>query len=159
MRFRCSVIPVLFALATLVAAPVLAGSPVSVEQLQHSIGMGDMPIWGEVAAEIHTIMDSKGFVEAKRIFVGNAMKSMIPEADRMKLMKLMPDEKVPVTVLLMALDAWGKNALDELLKSDPSSWWSPNSNGGMCGCEVVLDKGCCMVANTCAWVGGQCGCR
>jgi hypothetical protein len=76
----------------------------------------------------------------------------------MKLMKLMPDEKVPVNILLMALDAWQKQALDEMLERDPKNWWSPN-NGGICGCEAVLDRECCMMANTCQWQGGQCGCR
>ena len=154
-----TVVPIVVALVTLVTAPVLAGAPVSVDQLKNSIGMGDMPIWDDVATEIHAAMDAKGFVEAKRIFAGNAMKKMVPEQDRMKLMKLMPDEKVPVNILLMALAAWQQQALEEMLKRDPSNWWSPNNGGGMCGCEVVQDKECCMLAMTCAWQGGQCGCR
>lgn len=161
MKASCvvSIFLVLLVLITMVASPVLAGAPISVKQLQGSIGMGDMPIWDDVAAEIHAAMDAKGFVESKRIYVGNAMKKMVPEQDRMKLMKLMPDERVPVNVVLMALAAWQRQALDELLARDPKNWWNPNNNGGMCGCEVVVDKECCMLAMTCSWQGGQCGCR
>ena len=147
-------------LVTLVAVPARADMrPLSLEQLKGSIGMGDMPIWNEVAAEIYSAMDDKGFVQAEQIFAGNAMRKMVPEADRVKLMTFMPRHRIEVTVVLMALGSWKQGKLAELLERDPSSWWSPGDDNGFCACEVVLDKDCCMMGSTCAWQGGQCGCR
>jgi hypothetical protein len=146
-------------LVTLVAVPVRADMrPLSLEQLKHSIGMGDMPIWGDVAAEIHAAMDDKGLVLAEQVFAGNAMKKMVPEADRVKILTFMPRHRIEVTVVLMAIGSWKQGKLPELLERDPSTWWAPGDGKGFCACEVLVDGDCCTMASTCAWQDGRCGC-
>jgi hypothetical protein len=153
-----TVIAALVALIAAMTAPAIAGPPVSVEQLQNSIGMGDMPIWDDVAAEVHHQLDAKGYLEAKRIFVGNAMKSMIPEPDQLKLLKLMPTPEIPVEILLMAVDAWHNDQVDVLLKRDPKAWWKP-TKGGPDSCNAILLKEVCEIGGNCSWQNGRCGSR
>ncbi len=109
--------------------------------------------------EVVANMDTHSNVVAEHILLQPAMSKMIPQDKRKKLCTLMGSGAVPVDQFLMGLAAWGHNAIDQLLKRDPSNWWNSGGGAGPCACEWVVDKDCCMRANTCSWQGGYCGCN
>jgi len=115
-------------------------------------------LWKDALGELETGIDGHGMVVGEHILFKPAMSKMIPENKRRKMCDLLGSKPVPVDQFLMALAAWGHNAIDELLKRNPSKWWSPGSSGGPCACEWVKDRECCQRATTCAWQAGFCGC-
>ena len=149
----------IWVLVTVVAVPAAADMrPLSFEQVRDSVDMGGLPTWDQVAAEIHAAMDARGLVDVERIFATDAMKTMVPEADRAKLMAFVPRHRIEATIVLMALASWQHGKLDTVLERDPASWWRPGDGKGYCACEVVLDETLCTMGSTCAWHGGRCGC-
>jgi len=191
-------LPALVLLTTAMVAPNLQTPPVSLAELTNSIGMGDMPIWDDVASELYRGMNEGGYFEAKRIyvgnlpfssanqpgdleskriyvgnlpfsskriyvgnlpfsakriFVGNAMHRAIPELDQVKLLRLMPTEEIPVSVMLMGLHAWHTGQLDERLRREDGDWWKP-LNGSADLCSAIKVESAC--SSVCGWRGDQC---
>ena len=134
-------------------------SPVMIHNAIQKPAMVDSSLWNTAMDEVVANMDTHSNVVAEHILLQPAMSKMIPQDKRKKLCTLVGSDAVPVDQFLMGLAAWGHNAIDQLLKRDPSNWWSSGGGAGPCACEWVVDKDCCMRASTCSWQGGFCGCN
>jgi hypothetical protein len=149
---------IILVVAVALASVVGAGEPITAAQLKNAVDFSSAPPpeWPDVAAEIHAAMDNHHMVNAREVLHGDAMSRMIPETDRMQLLKMMPNEMVPVNMILMSVAAWERDFIRKLVEDGQQPWWS--SGGGACACEWVVDRECCQAAGTCKWQGGDCGC-
>jgi len=144
-----------------VAPALLAGGGWSQADLMKAVDRPasvQAPLWNEAMGELAAGIDGHGMVVAEHILLQPAMQKMIPQDERKKLCRLVGSKPIPTDQFLMAIAAWGHGVLDEMLKRNPSEWWSPGNSGGPCACEWVKDRECCQRATTCQWQSGFCGC-
>jgi len=154
----------ILALGLLLLLPltVSAGGSWTLPTLQKSIAQPpgvQSQLWKDALGELAAGIDGHGMVVAEHILLQQSMSRVVPKDPRKKMCSLLGDKPIPVEEFLMALASWSHNALDEMLKRNPSKWWSPGNSDGPCACEWVIDRECCERAHTCNWQGGFCGCN